>query len=132
MQFELTSAFAQNSSSAAADSKSNEATQENVKPKFRKGVFRGDLELFDLDKNFIVLKPFQKGKSATFYLDRFTLYRLDKKRANKKQLALGQHVAVRFFGKDYLYVADEVCIATERFEKDHCKRVLPVRRKKAE
>jgi hypothetical protein len=101
------------------------------------GVFYGHILDIRPDLSAITVKPTDKNlkKRRHFYLDKKTLIKVDGKRSLATELYYGDQVAVRYFGKGDLLVADAVYVVFGEFEpKDYVlkKKVIVVKKQDAE
>lgn len=80
------------------------------------GLYLGRILALDAARRFIYVVPASEGVSRKrFYLDQRTLYRRGKKRAKFSDLDIGTKVAIRFFARDDLAIADGIFIVEGEF-----------------
>ncbi len=92
-------------------------SEEKAPPSFVKGIFYGYLLFVSADGRRIEIKPEGKiGPVETFVMDRLTKIREDKRVAKRKNLKIGQKIAVRYFGLSNVRVAEIVFIVHGEFK----------------
>ncbi len=116
---------------AAEASKTQKKTVEANKGRPTAGIFYGKVAYIDTEKRFIFVKPLDSQLSRkTFYIDPNTGIIKDGYTVTFDELPIDQKIALRYFGRELLWVADEIFVVNGEFEPSRYGKMKRRRKKK--